>query len=71
LIITLTMFLIGILLGFNGAGGAGFIIALLTVIFGVSIHTALHLGYVPGFMLFYITLIMDKLKYKGDYKNTQ
>ncbi|MDF2786979.1 MAG: rane protein [Neobacillus sp.] len=41
LIITLTMFLIGILLGFIGAGGSGFIIALLTVVFGVSIHTAL------------------------------
>jgi len=41
LIITLTMFLMGILLGFIGAGGSGFIIALLTVIFGVPIHTAL------------------------------
>ena len=41
MIITLTMFLIGILLGFIGAGGSGFIIALLTVVFGVPIHTAL------------------------------
>ncbi|WP_338450817.1 sulfite exporter TauE/SafE family protein [Niallia oryzisoli] len=41
MIITLTMFLLGILLGFIGAGGSGFIIALLTVIFGVPIHTAL------------------------------
>jgi uncharacterized protein len=41
LIITLTMFLMGILLGFIGAGGSGFIIALLTVVFGVPIHTAL------------------------------
>lgn len=41
MIITLTMFLMGILLGFIGAGGSGFIIALLTVIFGVPIHTAL------------------------------
>ncbi len=41
LIITLTMFLMGILLGFIGAGGSGFIIALLTVIFNVPIHTAL------------------------------
>jgi uncharacterized protein len=41
MIITLTMFLMGILLGFIGAGGSGFIIALLTVVFGVPIHTAL------------------------------
>ncbi|MFB9761681.1 sulfite exporter TauE/SafE family protein [Ectobacillus funiculus] len=39
--IALTMFAMGILLGFVGAGGAGFIIALLTVLFGVPIHTAL------------------------------
>ncbi|HZG70987.1 MAG TPA: sulfite exporter TauE/SafE family protein [Chondromyces sp.] len=37
----LTMFVLGILLGFIGAGGAGFIIAILTVLFGVPIHTAL------------------------------
>ncbi|MGG3469113.1 sulfite exporter TauE/SafE family protein [Neobacillus pocheonensis] len=41
MVITLTMFLMGILLGFIGAGGSGFIIALLTVVFGVPIHTAL------------------------------
>jgi uncharacterized protein len=41
IIITFTMFLIGILLGFIGAGGSGFIIAILTVVFGVPIHTAL------------------------------
>lgn len=41
LAIALTMFAMGILLGFVGAGGAGFIIALLTVLFGVPIHTAL------------------------------
>jgi uncharacterized protein len=35
------MFVMGILLGFVGAGGSGFIIAILTVIFGVPIHTAL------------------------------
>lgn len=37
----LTMFLMGILLGFIGAGGSGFIIAILTVLYGVPIHTAL------------------------------
>lgn len=37
----LTMFLLGMLLGFVGAGGSGFIIAILTVLFGVPIHTAL------------------------------
>jgi uncharacterized protein len=41
LAIALTMFVMGILLGFVGAGGSGFIIAILTVIFGVPIHTAL------------------------------
>ncbi|MGD6893536.1 sulfite exporter TauE/SafE family protein [Bacillus infantis] len=39
--ITFTMLFLGILLGFIGAGGSGFIIALLTVVFGVPIHTAL------------------------------
>ena len=39
--IILTMLLLGILLGFVGAGGAGFVIALLTLIFDVPIHTAL------------------------------
>jgi uncharacterized protein len=41
LAIMLTMFVLGVLLGFVGAGGAGFIIALLTVLFGVPIHIAL------------------------------
>jgi uncharacterized protein len=41
LAIVLTMFVLGILLGFVGAGGSGFIIAILTVIFGVPIHMAL------------------------------
>ncbi|MCP8969929.1 sulfite exporter TauE/SafE family protein [Ectobacillus ponti] len=39
--ITLTMFAMGLLLGFIGAGGSGFIIAILTVVYGVPIHTAL------------------------------
>lgn len=39
--IALTMFVLGILLGFVGAGGSGFIIAILTVLFGVPIHMAL------------------------------
>ncbi|WP_372512592.1 sulfite exporter TauE/SafE family protein [Bacillus salipaludis] len=39
--IALTMFGLGGLLGFVGAGGSGFIIAILTVLFGVPIHTAL------------------------------
>jgi uncharacterized protein len=41
LAIALTMFVLGVLLGFVGAGGSGFIIAILTVLFGVPIHTAL------------------------------
>ena len=39
--ITITMLFLGILLGFIGAGGSGFIIAILTVLFNVPIHTAL------------------------------
>ncbi|CAG7608998.1 hypothetical protein PAESOLCIP111_01121 [Paenibacillus solanacearum] len=35
------MFAAGLLLGFTGAGGSGFIIAILTVGFGYPIHTAL------------------------------
>lgn len=35
------MTVLGMLLGFVGAGGSGFIIAILTVVFGYSIHTAL------------------------------
>lgn len=39
--IILTMFIVGILLGFVGAGGSGFIISILTIIFGFPIHTSL------------------------------
>ncbi|KFN03909.1 sulfite exporter TauE/SafE family protein [Bacillus clarus] len=39
--IIITMLLMGILLGFVGAGGAGFIIAILTLIFHIPIHIAL------------------------------
>ncbi|EEM04723.1 MULTISPECIES: sulfite exporter TauE/SafE family protein [Bacillus] len=39
--IIITMFLMGSLLGFVGAGGAGFIIAVLTLVFYVPIHIAL------------------------------
>ncbi|WP_438824042.1 sulfite exporter TauE/SafE family protein [Bacillus sp. JJ1773] len=35
------MLILGILLGFIGAGGAGFIIAILTLMFHIPIHTAL------------------------------
>lgn len=35
-----TMAIIGVVLGFIGAGGSGFIIAILTVIFGIPIQTA-------------------------------
>jgi uncharacterized membrane protein YfcA len=41
LAIILTMFAIGVLLGFVGAGGSGFIIAILNVLFHIPIHTAL------------------------------
>ena len=39
--IILTMFVVGMLLGFIGAGGSGFIISILTTIFGFPIHTSL------------------------------
>ncbi|WP_242212548.1 sulfite exporter TauE/SafE family protein [Bacillus cereus group sp. BfR-BA-01383] len=39
--IIITMLVMGILLGFVGAGGAGFIIAILTVVFHIPIHVAL------------------------------
>ncbi len=39
--IIITMLLMGILLGFVGAGGAGFIIAILTLVFHIPIHVAL------------------------------
>lgn len=41
LIVLCTMLVIGLLLGFVGAGGSGFIIAILTEVFGIPIHTAL------------------------------
>jgi uncharacterized membrane protein YfcA len=41
MLIALVMFVIGLLLGFVGAGGAGVVIAVLTVVFGIPIHTAL------------------------------
>ncbi|GEN87534.1 UPF0721 transmembrane protein YdhB [Oceanobacillus sojae] len=41
MIVLLTMLVIGMLLGFIGAGGAGFIIAMLSEVFDVPIHTAL------------------------------
>ena len=37
----LVMLALGLLLGFVGAGGSGFIISILTVVFGYPIHTAL------------------------------
>ncbi|WP_134704685.1 sulfite exporter TauE/SafE family protein [Ammoniphilus sp. YIM 78166] len=39
--IFLTMFFTGILLGFTGAGGAGFMISILVTFFNIPIHTAL------------------------------
>lgn len=39
--IIITMLLMGVLLGFVGAGGAGFIIAILTLVFHIPIHVAL------------------------------
>ncbi|WP_280149985.1 sulfite exporter TauE/SafE family protein [Bacillus subtilis] len=41
MLIILVMFLLGIILGFIGAGGAGFVIALLTLLFHIPIHMAL------------------------------
>lgn len=48
--IILVMFIMGLLLGFVGAGGAGVVIAVLTTIFGIPIHTAL--GTSLGAMVF-------------------
>ncbi|CAN5559872.1 sulfite exporter TauE/SafE family protein [soil metagenome] len=36
-----TMFVVGVILGFVGSGGAGVLVALLTVAFGLNIHTAI------------------------------
>jgi uncharacterized membrane protein YfcA len=41
IVIIFTMLILGLILGFVGAGGSGFIIAVLTTGFGISIHTAL------------------------------
>ncbi len=41
MVILLTLFVMGYLLGLTGAGGAGVVIALLTAVFGVPIHLAL------------------------------
>lgn len=41
MILILTMLMLGLLLGFIGAGGAGFIIALLVTVFNVPIHAAI------------------------------
>lgn len=44
MLIILTMLVVGILLGFIGAGGAGTIIAILTAFFGVPVHIALGIS---------------------------
>lgn len=41
MIVFTTMLIVGLLLGFIGAGGSGFIISILTAFFGVPIHIAL------------------------------
>jgi uncharacterized protein len=41
MLICLTMFLLGLAIGFVGAGGAGVMIATMTVFFGIPIHTAI------------------------------
>jgi len=41
MLMVLVMLLLGLVLGFVGAGGAGVVIAVLTVVFGIPIHTAL------------------------------
>lgn len=50
MLILLSMFLLGLTIGFVGVGGAGIVIAVLTVFFGVPIHTAL--GTSLGAMIF-------------------
>ena len=40
MLIFITMIVLGLLVGFIGAGGAGFVIAILTTVFGVPVHTA-------------------------------
>src|SRR5699024_5705794 len=41
MLVFLIMICMGLLLGFIGAGGSGFIIAILTAVFGIPIHIAL------------------------------
>lgn len=41
MLLILTMLMLGVLLGFIGAGGSGFIIALLVTVFNVPIHAAI------------------------------
>lgn len=50
MLIVSAMFFLGLLIGFVGAGGAGLVIAVLTVGFGIPIHTAL--GTSLGAMMF-------------------
>ena len=40
MLVFLTMLAMGGLIGFVGAGGAGVVIAVLTLVFGIPIHTA-------------------------------
>lgn len=48
--IILVMFIMGLMLGFVGAGGAGVVISVLAVVFGIPLHTAL--GTSLGAMVF-------------------
>ena len=48
--IVFVMFIMGLMLGFIGAGGAGVVIAVLSVVFGIPLHTAL--GTSLGAMVF-------------------
>lgn len=50
MLIILVMFIMGLMLGFVGAGGAGVVIAVLSVVFGIPLHTAL--GTSLGAMVF-------------------
>jgi uncharacterized protein len=50
MLILLAMVAVGLAIGFVGAGGAGVVIAVLTIFFGIPIHTAL--GTSLGAMLF-------------------
>ncbi|MHC1727103.1 MAG: sulfite exporter TauE/SafE family protein [Syntrophobacteraceae bacterium] len=50
MLIVFSMFLLGLVVGFVGVGGAGLVIAVLTVGFGIPIHTAL--GTSLGAMMF-------------------